>query len=114
MPRGEKWLLKFVLILFFAVQFGLSYGAPQVHKEGNVFTTTSTSSRSSKLEATPYSYKGKDNVERTILINKESGRCYVKRTSQKTGKEYNASIPEEVAREVCKLMGVTYKEKVQK
>lgn len=59
---------------------------------------------------TKYKYETKD-AAYPIIMNKNTGSCYVWRKSKKTGKMYKSYVGEEISRTICKELGVEYKGK---
>lgn len=84
--------------------------AQTITRSGNTFTATSTRSAKSSATETKYEYKDTDGKTYKIFISR-NGRCYIKRVSAKSGKEYNKYLPEATSREIAKEMGIEYKEK---
>jgi hypothetical protein len=79
----------------------------EIIKQGKTYIQTSNVGTE-----TPYEFKdSKENVYK-IFITK-NGRCYVNKTSQKTGKSYKYYLPEEVSREIADKCNIpyTYKKK---
>lgn len=85
---------------------GICANAQSVNREGNNFIQVQTVKQSSDKE-TVYTYTIKDNTY-PIYITK-NGRCYIIRVS-KNGNEYKQYLPEEVSRQICTEMGITYVE----
>lgn len=50
-----------------------------------------------------------DGVSYDVYMNTNSTRCYVYKTSKKTGKQYKKYLPEETEREICKALNIEYK-----
>lgn len=69
--------------------------------------------KSTTLTQTEYKFETSEGIL-PIFINKENGRCYVIRTSKKTGKQYQQPLKEEICKVVCKDMGIKYTYKPQK
>lgn len=86
---------------------GVCANAQSVNREGNNFTQVQTVKQSEDKQ-TKYTYTIKDKVY-PIWITK-NGRCYIIRTS-KNGNDYKQYLPEEVSRQICIELGVTYVEK---
>jgi len=80
--------------------------AQEVTREGKNFTQVQTVKQSSDKK-TEYTYTIKDKTY-PVYITK-NGRCYVIRTS-KNGNDYKQYLDEQVARQICKELGVEYKE----
>lgn len=108
---------KFTIFLICVLGLGISTPIEcqaQVKKSGNTFSVENTR-KSTTLTQTQYFFETSEGVL-PIYVNKENGRCYVIRTSKKTGKQYNQALKEDVCREVCKEIGIkyTYKPKNKK
>ena len=84
--------------------------AQSVVRTGNVFKQASNSSRSSKADTLLTSFKFEDSKGTLypIIVNRQSGRCWIWRKSGKTGKMYKSYIAEDIAKQVCKELGITY------
>lgn len=84
--------------------------AQSVVRTGNVFKQTSSSSRGSKADTlvTAFKYEDSKGKQYPIILNKQSGRCWVWKVSDKTGRPYKFYVPEEVCRSVCREYSVTY------
>ena len=92
--------------------FSLSAGiqAQSVVREGMTFKQVSSSSRSSKADTLLTSFKFEDSKGTLypIIVNKQSGRCWIWRKSGKTGKMYKSYIAEDIAKQVCQELGINY------
>lgn len=99
-----------MLLLFVSVNCA---NAQEVKREGNTFSFVSSSRASTKKDTlqTQYEFADSKGNRYPIIVNKSSGRCYIWKTSSKTGKLYKQYMKEEISREVCKLVGITYVEK---
>lgn len=84
----------------------------QVKKNGNTFSVENTR-KSTTLTQTQYFFETSEGVL-PIYVNKENGRCYVIRTSKKTGKMYNQALKEDICKAVCKELGIKYSYKPKK
>lgn len=84
--------------------------AQTVTRSGNTFIATSTRSTRSNAIETKYEYKDTDGKTYKIFIT-QNGRCFIKRISAKSGKEYNKYLPETISREISKELNIEYKEK---
>lgn len=99
------WL---VIITLFTVQVA---SAQSVVRKGNTFEQVlKRESSTSTAQKTPFTYKDSKGKVYPIFITK-NGRCFVMKVSSKTGKEYKMYLKEEICREICKEMRITYKEK---
>lgn len=88
----------------------------QSHWEGNTLVSAPSKSTKGKmvLTKTPYTKKTSKGDVFPIYINKETGKCYLKRVSKTTGNEYNQPLSEEDSKEVCRKMNITYNYKSRK
>lgn len=84
----------------------------QVKKNGNTFSVENTR-KSVTLTQTQYFFETSEGIL-PIYVNKENGRCYVMRTSKKTGRMYEQPLKEEVCKAVCKELGIKYSYKPKK
>lgn len=84
----------------------ISVNAQNYKKEGNTYIKSSNSSKSERQ--TGFLYKDSKGNEFPIYIG-NSGSCYIKKISKKTGKEYRQYLGEEISKDICKSLGVEYK-----
>lgn len=98
--------------LFFIALLGLiSFTCTaQVQRDGKTFTKVSTSKAKSDTLVTEFNWEVKDSVL-PIIINKNSGACFVGKVSKKSGKYYRQYLPKEVSAEVAKELSIEYKTK---
>lgn len=84
--------------------------AQSVVREGMTFKQVSNSSRGSKADTllTAFKYEDSKGVLYPIIVNKQSGRCWIWRKSGKTGKMYKSYLPEDVCKSVCREYSITY------
>lgn len=104
---------KLITILAFFAAFAFNMQAQSSFtRSGNTFKSVSVSSRATKdTLRTPYFFEDSKGNRYNIIINKANGRCWVWKKSSKTGRLYKMYMKPEMAREISKLSGVTYKEK---
>lgn len=79
-------------------------------RNGNTFIQVNTKSDKKSVTQTKFTWKDSKGKIYPIFIT-DSGRCFVIKVSAKTNKEYRYYLKEDVAREVCKELNITYKEK---
>jgi len=77
-------------------------------RNDNTFTQVKKQKSATDTQ-TSFMYEIKDTVY-PIWITK-NGRCYIIRTSKKSGENYKQYLCEEVARQICKELNVEYKSK---
>lgn len=106
----KKFIIAAIMLLVVSVNCA---NAQEIKREGNTFSFVSSSRASTKKDTlqTQYNFADSKGNHYPIIVNKASGRCYVWKTSSKTGKLYKQYMKEEISREVCKLVGITYVEK---
>lgn len=90
---------------------GAAQSPAKVERKGNVFVQNTTRKAKSEPIATSFQWQDSKGNQYPIWVNPQSGRCFVFRTSQKTGNEYKYYLDEEIAKAVCKEMNITYVEK---
>lgn len=103
----KKLIFAVVMLLAFGVQ---NINAQSVVRNGNTFkSVSSNSSRTSRdTIATKFEWEDSKGNKYPIIVNKDSGACYVWRKSAKTGKMYKSYLGAEVSKAVCKELGITY------
>lgn len=81
-----------------------------VKREGNTFSQVSNRTISKGTETpTKYTWKDSKGLEYTIYIS-GTGHSYIKKVSQKTGKEYKQYLPKETQKQIAKELGIKYEE----
>lgn len=114
-----KTITKDIILAIIAMSiiiFGQSLEAKgqTIKRDGNNFSSAkSPVKKASNAQATNYTWTDSKGTSYPIIVNPDSGRCYVMRVSGKTGSEYKYYLPEEVCREVCKELGIEYKTKTK-
>ncbi len=94
-------------VMFFLLFCMCDYCHAEVKRDGNKFVQVSTR-RKTETKLTIYTWEdSKTGLEYPIHIT-GNGRCFVNRISQKTGEPYRYYIDEEIAKTICKEMGVEY------
>lgn len=101
---------KFVIAAMMLFSLSMVSQAQSVVREGMTFKQVSSSSRGSKADTllTSFKYEDSKGILYPIIVNKQSGRCWIWRNSGKTGKMYKSYLPEDIAKQVCKELGITY------
>ena len=96
------------VIMLFSLNAGIQ--AQSVVREGMTFKQVSNSSRGSKADTllTAFKYEDSKGTLYPIIVNKQSGRCWIWKISGKTGKPYKFYLPEDVCRSVCREYSITY------
>ena len=96
---------KYVLFILLSL-FSLGSFSQHIEKEGKTFFVTKVTSR--KEIKTDYFYADSSG-KYSIYINPSSGKCYVYKTSKKTGKQYKKYLPEEINIALSKEYNIPYK-----
>lgn len=96
-----------ILLIFLALH--ICVNAQSYELKGDTLIQSNASS-SQTDEKTQITLKAKDGKLYVVYITK-TGRCYTKRISKKTGKEYKAYLNNDIAREICKKLGKPFVEK---
>lgn len=104
----KKIIFSIIMILALGVNDSNIY-AQRVVREGMTFKQVSKSS-SAKADTllTTFRYEDSKGLQYPIIINKQSGRCWIWRKSNKTGKMYKSYLSEDICKQVCKELGIQY------
>lgn len=100
-------------LLFIACMLFAGFGninAQTTWKGNTIVATSTTTSKGSKAEKTPFTFQAKDGKTYPIYISAK-GSCYIVRISGKTGKEYKQYLGKEVSTEICGKLHREYKGK---
>ena len=86
---------KLILSILMMLTLGLTCQAQEVVQNGNVFKAVKSDSVSNRQRETKttYSYEDTKGVKYDIYLS-ASGKAFIKKISQKTGKEYRQYLPE--------------------
>ena len=108
--------MKKFFILLIALMGICAMGAAQespakVERNGKVFSQKSVKKAKTEPVVTDFQWEDSKGNQYPILVNPDSGRCFVIKVSGKTGKEYKQYLDAEVAKQVCKEIGIAYVEK---
>ena len=100
--------MKKLLIMLVLLCVGLTSNAQNYTREGNTFVST----KSVKAEPvkTKFTWKDSKGNEYPVYISSK-GSCFVIIVSSKTGKEYKSYLGPEISQQICKELGVNYKDK---
>lgn len=103
-------LLGVLLTMFFCISLDVQAQQAQSYKRvGNNFEQVATKSSNSATK-TSYTWTDSKGKKYDIIIT-ETGRCFVMKTSSKTGKEYKYYLKEDLAKVVSKEVGIIYQQK---
>lgn len=96
-------MLYFILIVV-GILISLPLFAQHYERHGNNFVSKVETKAKSKPIKTTFTFNND-----TIYIS-QTGRCFVIKTSKKTGKEYRRYVGEELSKEVCSALKIEYVE----
>ena len=105
----KKFIFATIMLLALGVNNSSIY-AQSVVRSGNTFKSSSvrTTHKADTL-VTKFVFQDSKGVEYPIIVNKDSGACYVWKKSGKTGKYYRQYMKPEISQAVCKELGIEYK-----
>lgn len=104
-------IMAVIAVLGMATAFGQEVNNSNVVRNGKTFEIVKQSVQQPKdTLVTEYTFKDSKGVEYPIIINRNSGRCYIWKTSSKTGKVYKSYMKEEIAVQICRELNIAYKE----
>ena len=101
-----KYLLTAMLVMIMAV----TSQAQNYTRNGKEFSKVTTVKKTKEDRDTGFTYKDSNGTVYPIYMS-ESGSCYIKRVSKKTGKEYKSYLGPEISSQICGDLGVDYKGK---
>lgn len=103
---------KLVILAVLTIGVMAAFGQSTINVEGNVIKSvkTQTTHKADTL-VTTYQYEDSKGNRYPIIINRNSGRCYVWKKSSKTGNMYKMYCNEETSRFVAKQTNIPYVEK---
>ena len=103
--------MKSFITIIIAILLGIcNINAQSFTRNGDIFTQVNTKSDKNSATLTKFTWKDSKGKEYPIFIT-ANGRCFVNKVSSKTGKEYKYYLKEDLAKEICKALNITYKEK---
>ena len=104
-------IMAVIAVLGMATAFGQEVNNSNVVRNGKTFEIVKQSVQQPKdTLVTEYTFKDSKGVEYPIIINRSSGRCYIWKTSSKTGNLYKSYMKEEIAVQICRELNIAYKE----
>lgn len=104
---------KLVILVATLLAMGITnINAQEIKREGKVFSKEVT--QKAKPIDTGYLWEDSKGNQYPIMINPNSGACYIIRISKKTGKEYKQYMDTEISQQIAKELGITYKSKSDK
>lgn len=104
-------IMAVIAVLGMATAFGQEVNNSNVIRNGKTFEVVKQSIQQPKdTLVTEYTFKDSKGTEYPIIINRNSGRCYIWKTSSKTGNLYKSYMKEEIAVQICRELNIAYKE----
>lgn len=110
---------KFIVAAMLLLGACYSTSAQSIVREGNTFKSVTTKATKDTL-VTAFKFEDSKGILYPIIINKANGRCWIWKKSStpdksgKTGKMYKMYMKPEVAKAICKDLGITYIETKKK
>ena len=105
---------KFMMVVAFVAAMCATSNAQTVVRNGNVFTFASSRTSTKDTLVTKFKFEDSKGNSFPIVINKRSGRCYIWKTSSKTGKLHKQYMKEDISIAVSKELGIKYTPKTTK
>lgn len=96
------------LFIVMMMLMSITYSHAEIIKEGKTYSQVVKSKTPDKDSG--FTYKDSKGNIYPIFISK-SGSCYILRVSKKSGKKYKQYLGKEISQEICKELGVEYKNK---
>ena len=103
---------KLIIIVAAFVAFAATSSAQSYRIDGKTIIEQKQSKAANEIK-TGFTLQS-DGVTYDVYMNTNSTRCYVYKTSKKTGKQYKKYLSEEIEREICKALNIEYKPRKQK
>ena len=101
---------KLLMTTFVVLALGSSYCYGDVVRSGNTFIQTSKTITKKEAIKTKFTWQDSKGNSYPIYIS-ESGSCFIIKVSKKTNKEYRQYLGKELSIQICKELGLTYKNK---
>lgn len=100
---------KLILAVFMLATICANAQTQNYSKVGNTYKVEKATSQSAERK-TDFIWEDSKGNQYPIYMGK-TGACFVKRISQKTGKEYKQYLGKEISQDICNQLNVTYKSK---
>lgn len=98
--------MKIIYAIAMMIAFTLNVNAQSFNVDGNNYTNV-TKGQSVQGNETPYTWSDRSGTKYNIFIC-DNGRCYVNKTSGKTGKEYKYYLNEAISKDIAEKMNIKY------
>ncbi len=98
---------KIIYVIIMMIAFTLNVNAQSFNVDGNNYTNVTKGRQSSQGTETPYTWSDRSGTKYNIFVC-QNGRCYVNKTSGKTGKKYKYYLNEDISKDVAKKVGIEY------
>ena len=103
--------MKSFITIIIAILLGVyNVNAQSFTRNGNTFTQVTTKSVAKSTVKTKFTWKDSKGIVYPIFIT-SNGRCFINKVSSKTNKRYKYYLKEDLAKEICKVLNITYKKK---
>lgn len=97
---------RLLALLLLVLAMGLVANAQTYTRSGNTFIS-STGERTQSVK-TKFTWKDSKGKEYPVYIS-SNGSCFVIKVSAKTGKDYRNYLGPEISQQICKELGIEYK-----
>lgn len=98
---------KIIISILMMLSISLFTQAQSVQRQGNVFTQVSSSHRADTL-VTSFTFEDSKGNKYPIIVNKNTGSCYIWRTSR-NNRLYKSYMKPEISQQVCDELNIIYK-----
>ena len=105
---------KLIIAAAMLLSLGVNNSSAQTEfvRQGNTFKKVSSPKKTTKTKdtlVTNYRFETPKGDSYPIIINKNSGRCYIIRKSATKGTYYPQYMDSVLSKQICKELGITYK-----
>lgn len=102
---------KLIIAALMLLSWNVGVQAQSVVREGMTFKSVTKSSKAkADTLLTSYRFEDSKGLQYPIIVNKQTGRCWVWKKSGKTGKMYKMYMKPDIAQAVCKELNINYKQ----
>lgn len=100
---------KIIFVAVMLISCAFCANSQNVTRDGNTFRSVTNAQRAkADTLVTSFQYEDSRGLKYPIVINKSTGRCYVWKTSAKTGRLYKQYMNEKISKDVCQELNIIY------
>ena len=99
---------RLLTLLLLVLAMGLAANAQTYTRSGNTFISSTGERVKAEPVKTKFTWKDSKGKEYPVYIS-SNGSCFVIKVSAKSGKEYRNYLGREISQQICKELGVEYK-----